>query len=157
MIYHMGHLICWELMLVNEIILLLSEGHEHRRFLVSSSSDRDISWVFEIRYDGINQKLNLRNTYRILNIQFSVHQLPSHMMYDVINIFRCLAIKSFPNLLDRSVHDERSEVLTQKKTYFDINYLECFPAFKKHWRMRNRAFCQSVKFHETFAHEFVEF
>ena len=41
--YHMGHLICWELMLVNEIILLLSEGHGHRRFLVSSSSDRDIS------------------------------------------------------------------------------------------------------------------
>ena len=43
-----------QLMLVEKLNLLLSEGHEHRRFFVSSSSDRDISWVFEIRYDGIN-------------------------------------------------------------------------------------------------------
>ena len=55
--------------------------------------------MFEIRYDVINQKLNLRNTYRILNIQFSVHQFPSHMMYDVIDIFRGLTYKkTFYNL-----------------------------------------------------------
>ena len=74
-------------MLMYKLIVLLSEGHEHRRFLVFSSSDLDIPCVFEIRYDDINQKLNFRNTYRILNIQFSVHQFPSHMVYDVIDIF----------------------------------------------------------------------
>ena len=32
-----------QLMLVDKLNVLLSEGHEHRRFFVSSSSDRDIS------------------------------------------------------------------------------------------------------------------
>ena len=41
----------------------------------------------------ISQELNLRNTYRILNIQFSINQLPSYMVYNVIDIFRCLAVK----------------------------------------------------------------
>ena len=65
--------------------------------------------MFEIRYDGINQKLNLRNTYRILNIQFSVHQFPSHMMYDVIDIFRGLTKKTFYNL--RTVVPSGDEVI----------------------------------------------
>ena len=82
--------------------LRVSDGHEQRRFFVFSSSDWDISCVFEIRYAAydIKQQLNFRTTYRILNIQFSVNQLPSYMVYDVIDIFRCLAVKSFENRYD---------------------------------------------------------
>ena len=52
--YMLATYIGQQLMLVTKLNVLLPEGHEHRRFFVSSSSDRDISWVFEIRYDGIN-------------------------------------------------------------------------------------------------------